>query len=251
MSRIRFTTAGESHGPALSAIVEGLPAGVPVSSDAIDHELRRRQGGYGRGGRMRIETRPRRDPLRRAPRRDAGLARHAAGAEPRLGQLDRRHVGRSGGERGRRRGDAPRLLSPPRPRRPGGRAQVRPHRRPRRAGARQRPRDGGTGGRRRAGEGAAGRGGDRGGQPRGVDRRRRGGRPRVAPRRPERRQRPLARALPGRRGRGADDRRHRRGEARGRHAGRGGRGGGPRGAGRARVARLVGPEAGRAAGAAR
>jgi len=56
MSRIRFTTAGESHGPALSAIVEGLPAGVPVSSGAIDGELRRRQGGYGRGGRMRIES---------------------------------------------------------------------------------------------------------------------------------------------------------------------------------------------------
>jgi len=56
MSRIRFTTAGESHGPALSAIVEGLPSGVPVSSGAIDGELRRRQGGYGRGGRMRIES---------------------------------------------------------------------------------------------------------------------------------------------------------------------------------------------------
>jgi chorismate synthase len=56
MSRIRFTTAGESHGPALTAIVEGLPSGVPVSSDAVDGELRRRQGGYGRGGRMRIES---------------------------------------------------------------------------------------------------------------------------------------------------------------------------------------------------
>jgi len=56
MSRIRFTTAGESHGPALAAVVEGLPAGVPVDSAAIDHELRRRQGGYGRGGRMRIES---------------------------------------------------------------------------------------------------------------------------------------------------------------------------------------------------
>ncbi|HET7464778.1 MAG TPA: chorismate synthase [Longimicrobium sp.] len=56
MSRIRFTTAGESHGPALAAVVEGLPAGVPVHPEAIDHELRRRQGGYGRGGRMRIES---------------------------------------------------------------------------------------------------------------------------------------------------------------------------------------------------
>ncbi|HYH83208.1 MAG TPA: chorismate synthase, partial [Longimicrobium sp.] len=56
MTHIRFTTAGESHGPALAAVVEGLPAGVPVDGDAIDHELRRRQGGYGRGGRMRIES---------------------------------------------------------------------------------------------------------------------------------------------------------------------------------------------------
>jgi chorismate synthase len=53
---LRFTTAGESHGPALTAIVEGLPAGVPIERAAIDADLRRRQGGYGRGGRMKIET---------------------------------------------------------------------------------------------------------------------------------------------------------------------------------------------------
>lgn len=51
----RFTTAGESHGRALVAIVEGLPAGLPVSVELIDRELRRRQLGYGRGGRMKIE----------------------------------------------------------------------------------------------------------------------------------------------------------------------------------------------------
>lgn len=56
MSTLRFTTAGESHGPALVAVVEGLPAGLPIDSEAIDAELRRRQGGYGRGGRMRIES---------------------------------------------------------------------------------------------------------------------------------------------------------------------------------------------------
>lgn len=56
MSRFRFTTAGESHGPALAAVVEGVPAGVPIGADEIDAELRRRQGGYGRGGRMRIES---------------------------------------------------------------------------------------------------------------------------------------------------------------------------------------------------
>lgn len=53
---LRFLTAGESHGPALTVVVDGLPAGVPVSPDALDADLRRRQGGYGRGGRQQIET---------------------------------------------------------------------------------------------------------------------------------------------------------------------------------------------------
>jgi chorismate synthase len=53
---LRFLTAGESHGPALTVIVDGLPAGVPVDRAAIDADLKRRQGGYGRGGRMKIET---------------------------------------------------------------------------------------------------------------------------------------------------------------------------------------------------
>jgi len=52
---LRFTTAGESHGRALVAIVEGLPAGLPVDVAQINHELERRQWGYGRGGRMKIE----------------------------------------------------------------------------------------------------------------------------------------------------------------------------------------------------
>src|SRR5947209_19928422 len=51
----RFTTAGESHGRALVAIVEGLPAGLPIEIDQINHELWRRQQGYGRGARMNIE----------------------------------------------------------------------------------------------------------------------------------------------------------------------------------------------------
>ena len=51
----KFTTAGESHGRALVAIVEGLPAGMPVSLEQINRELQRRQWGYGRGGRMKIE----------------------------------------------------------------------------------------------------------------------------------------------------------------------------------------------------
>jgi chorismate synthase len=52
----RFTTAGESHGRALVAIVEGLPAGMPVDVEEINHELARRQQGYGRGARMKIES---------------------------------------------------------------------------------------------------------------------------------------------------------------------------------------------------
>ncbi|MGH9901814.1 MAG: chorismate synthase, partial [Pyrinomonadaceae bacterium] len=51
----RFTTAGESHGQALVAVVEGLPAGLPVDVELINRELERRQWGYGRGGRMKIE----------------------------------------------------------------------------------------------------------------------------------------------------------------------------------------------------
>ena len=53
---IRYFTAGESHGPALSAIVEGLPSGIAITPEDINHELARRQQGYGRGGRMKIET---------------------------------------------------------------------------------------------------------------------------------------------------------------------------------------------------
>ena len=51
----RFLTAGESHGPCLTMVVEGLPAGLEVEKAIIDADLRRRQGGYGRGGRMKIE----------------------------------------------------------------------------------------------------------------------------------------------------------------------------------------------------
>ncbi len=53
---LRFTTAGESHGPALVSILEGMPAGVPLLASDVDVELARRQQGYGRGRRMQIET---------------------------------------------------------------------------------------------------------------------------------------------------------------------------------------------------
>src|SRR5215213_6596027 len=56
MASLSYRTAGESHGKAMLALVEGMPAGVSVDSDVINAELRRRQGGYGRGGRQKIET---------------------------------------------------------------------------------------------------------------------------------------------------------------------------------------------------
>jgi chorismate synthase len=52
---MRFLTAGESHGPELTAILEGIPAGLPLTSEQIDHDLARRQQGFGSGGRMKIE----------------------------------------------------------------------------------------------------------------------------------------------------------------------------------------------------
>jgi chorismate synthase len=55
VARIRFTTAGESHGPGLTAVVEGLPAGLELTPEDIDRDLARRQLGHGRGGRMKIE----------------------------------------------------------------------------------------------------------------------------------------------------------------------------------------------------
>lgn len=53
---VRYISGGESHGSRLVCILEGLPAGVKVSSDFVNAELKRRQGGYGRGGRMKIES---------------------------------------------------------------------------------------------------------------------------------------------------------------------------------------------------
>src|SRR5438445_1371066 len=52
---LRYLTAGESHGQCLTAILEGIPSGLPLRAEQIDHDLARRQKGYGRGGRMRIE----------------------------------------------------------------------------------------------------------------------------------------------------------------------------------------------------
>ena len=56
MASLTYRTAGESHGRALISVIEGMPAGVTLDVDLINSELRRRQGGYGRGGRQKIET---------------------------------------------------------------------------------------------------------------------------------------------------------------------------------------------------
>jgi chorismate synthase len=56
MSRLRWFTAGESHGPMLISVIEGVPAGLPLLGEDIDGDLARRQRGYGRGARMKIET---------------------------------------------------------------------------------------------------------------------------------------------------------------------------------------------------
>lgn len=56
MSRLRWLTAGESHGPSLTILIEGIPAGLSLSAETINEDLARRQRGYGRGGRMKIET---------------------------------------------------------------------------------------------------------------------------------------------------------------------------------------------------
>ena len=56
MNNFRFLTAGESHGKCLTAIIEGVPAGITIDVDFINNELKRRQQGYGRGERMQIEN---------------------------------------------------------------------------------------------------------------------------------------------------------------------------------------------------
>src|SRR5579864_5816786 len=56
MATLTYRTAGESHGPALISIIEGLPQGLKLDLELINGELKRRQGGYGRGGRQKIET---------------------------------------------------------------------------------------------------------------------------------------------------------------------------------------------------
>ena len=123
---LRFLTAGESHGPSLIALLEGMPAGVPISRAPIDEQLHRRQGGYGRGGRMKIEHdqvdflsgvrhgHTLGSPIAlRIENRDWANWQDRMGADPRRAAARGRH---------------PR---PPRPRRPHRLPQIRPRRRAR------------------------------------------------------------------------------------------------------------------------
>ena len=102
---LRFLTAGESHGPALTVIVDGLPAGVPVDRAAIDADLRRRQGGYGRGGRMKIESDAVEVLSRRPPRPDPGQPGRPCSSATGPRELEGRDVARpaaAGGAKARR-----------------------------------------------------------------------------------------------------------------------------------------------------
>ena len=187
---LRFTTAGESHGPGLVAVLEGLPAGLELTPEDIDRDLARRQLGHGRGGRMKIES----DRaivwggIRHGRTLGSPVAllienRDYANWEDRMNpwpvdaDIDEVHLPRPG------HAD----LSRP--------AQVRPHRRAQHARARERARDRGPGGRRGAGQGAfCARLGVTRAQPRASDRIGAGARARHPVRAGLRRRRRLARA---------------------------------------------------------
>src|SRR5216117_1890492 len=135
---LRLTTAGESHGPGLTCIVEGLPAGLVLSQDDLNADMARRQLGHGRGGRMKIE-------------RDAaevtGGVRHGRtlGAPIALQVANRDYA--NWDERMNPwpvDADVPGASAAARPRRPRRDAEVRADRRARRARARERARDRGA-----------------------------------------------------------------------------------------------------------
>ena len=136
MSRLRWLTTGESHGPRLVSVVEGIPAGLPLLAEHVDEHLARRQKGYGRGGRMKIET----DRVEFT----AGVRNgETLGSPIAMSVVNRDHqswLDRMGA------GPLPGTPEPPDPtatgaRRPRGGAQVRPSRSPRHPRARERPRD--------------------------------------------------------------------------------------------------------------
>ena len=247
----RWLTAGESHGRALVAICEGVPAGVRVTTEDVAAALARRRAGYGRGARMTFEQdeveltggRPAR-PHARRPDRDQDRAT-PNGPSGRRSCPPTRWTGDAGRPGQERAADQ----APARARRPGRHAEVRPRRRPPRPRAGQRAGDGRPGRARRGGQAPAQPGPrHRDPQPRGRDRPGQGPRRRRAGpgRRGRHRRRPGALLRPGdEQGHGGRDRRGPQGR---RHAGRGGRGAGLRAAAGARQLHALGPAARRPAG---
>ncbi len=148
---LRFLTAGESHGPELVAMVEGVPAGFDIDIAKINADLARRQKGYGRGGRMLIEK----DEVRPVSGirfgRTMGSPDHFHHRESRLQKLAEADVRRPQRSRRGHHRHAP----APRPCRPGRRAEVQPRRYPRRARTRVGARDDRSRRHRRADQGAA------------------------------------------------------------------------------------------------
>ena len=136
---LELVTAGESHGPALVAIVSGLPAGLMLDRAAIDADLRRRQQGYGRSPRQQIETDEVEVLRRPSARADARHAARARRPQPRPRELDVGDEPVAAGGRARREGDEGGDAAAARARRSRGRAEVRPRRRARRARAGERP----------------------------------------------------------------------------------------------------------------
>ena len=241
---LRFTTAGESHGPGLTAVVEGLPAGLELAPRTIDRDLARRQLGHGRGGRMKIE--------KDRAEVTAGVRHGRTLGSPMALRVDNRDYA-NWEERMNPwpvEADVAEVHLP----RPGhadlaGRPEVRPHRRAQRARARERARDGRAGGLRRAGQGVPARARRDGLLARDADRRVRGARARRPGAGRLRGRRRVAGALPRRR------RERRRWSPRStraegqRVARRGVRGARVRARARARLARVLGGAPRRAAGA--
>ena len=153
---LTYVTAGESHGPGLTVVVSGVPAGVELDHELIRRDLRAPPGW------LRPQPAPEARAGRRAaarrhpPRPRAGQPHRVLHREPRSQELDapdERVAGDPRGARGVRLAGQADPASQARARRPPGRPQVRARGRAQRARARQRPRDGRTGRRRRRGQG--------------------------------------------------------------------------------------------------
>ena len=238
---LRLITAGESHGPGLTCIVEGLPAGLALDQEDLNRDMARRQLGHGRGGRMKIE--------KDAASVTAGVRHGRTLGGPIALQVANRDYA-NWEERMNPwpvEADVPRSTAPARARGPGRDHEVRAHRRAQRARARERPRDGGARRRRRPGPRVPARPGRRGPLPRRADRLGACAAARGPERRRLRGRGRVAGALPGSRRLGGDGRGDQPPAQGERVAGRRLRGAGLRAGARAGLARLLGGAPRRAA----